>query len=364
MGSVKRCRSSEVPNRLEPLIQHGSHNFTFDRHRGYLAKAETNIRNLYTKKLASLSRCAEALVCGRLVGADQQYGLHERLNYCRQNRICQCCSRCREVKRAEGIADGIKFNGRDQLVTAVFTMPMANSYTESLDYMRRCLAGKSAVVTAIGLWNQGQGKLRGNRLFDYTMGLHAKPMEQSHWLWSHLHLTIVVGPEVRFRTQSQDGLEDVLSHAFRRAIDIPQTVKVSFKKQGRLGTKVLSPEARRAQHRGNVVLYSDVQKQLAYATTIAEKEDTPESVALRIKMLQELGSPSTFTRSRNRKKDGSSSRATADSQPHKFNPVALGKSSVYLFGLDGQEPEQIDPADFEKLRLKLIQNVKRTLPNQ
>ncbi len=328
MGRVKRTRSSETPNQMfdgGPWIQHGDYRFPFDHHGHYLWKTATTLRYLFDQQTTNLTACAEALVCGRLVGADHQSGLYQRLNYCRKNRICQCCARCREVHRATGIADRIQFNGRDQLVTAIFTMPTASSYPESLDYMSRCLDGKSAVVTAIGKWNQRQGKIRSNRLFDYSIGLHAKPIEQSNWLWCHLHLAIAVGPDVRFRTQSRDGLEDVLGREFRKAIKVAPKAKVLFSKQGRLGTKVLSQEDRRAQHRGKTVLYSDVQKQLAYATTIAENDDTPESIALRMGMLQELESPPTFTRSRKRRQSGSPSNAPADSQPHNFDPLPLGK---------------------------------------
>lgn len=355
MGQVARVRSSDAPSRNNDHIMVADKLVSLYAHGDYLSDRLAMVRQLYFLNGASLRTCVDAIACGRTIGRKDAAYPHQRLNYCKQNKVCPCCSALRHMSRAANLKDQIDFDGRDRLLTGVFTTPAPTDYLSSLDNLLRAVRGKSAVVKALNRWNDRHKAYRSEQVREYGLGLHLKQQPDASAMWTHLHLAIVVGPKVRLTSTHGHGLREYLQESYWHAVDFDCNPKCDLKQAGQLASKKLSMKRRKQMHRAKTVTHGDVQRILAYTFNLHEKEDDAESIALRMRLLADAKVSTTFTRSR------CDSLQTPTTQPYMYDPVALGKDHVLVYGLSDDYPSRISPEDWESSLDKIRAEAKHLL---
>lgn len=341
MGQVARVRSSDAPSRYNDHIMVADKFVSLYAHGDYLRSRLDIVRRLSVLNGASLQACVDAIACGRTIGRTDATCPHQRLNYCRRNNICPCCSAIRHMNRAANLAGQIDFEGRDRLLTGVFTTPAPTDYQSSLDNLLRAVRGKKAVAKGLNRWNDRHKANRSEQVREYGLGLHLKQQPDASAMWTHLHVAIVVGPKVRLTSTHGIGLREYLQEAYWHAVDFDCNPKCNLTQAGQLAGKKLSPKLRKQMHRAKTLTYGDLQRIFAYTFNHDEKEDDAESIVLRMRTLTDAKVSTTFTRSR------CDSLQTPTTQAYMYDPVALGKDDVWVYGLSDDYPRRISPEDWK-----------------
>ncbi len=313
---------------------------------------ENNLHAIIARAKASPSRrndFAKAIVCGRLQGCKSNELLFERPWYCQQSTVCNVCGYIRHHRRAELMVAETDFKAGHQLIHAVFRMPTPGSYAQSLEFAKLANQTRTTLRKAIAIWNRQHSTLS-ESIHSYAIGLHLAKRPTDVWLWPHVHLAMVAGRNVRIGGASLNNIETILTRAWKIAHIQLTDLDASFQAKGKLSSKSYSPDECRRRHRGKVVTPSQLANELAYACNINDENDTAEIQAQRDQLLHDLGSPTTFTRSRKR-----NSKSGKLSVPNQFDPVALGKNTVLSFPLGCNAAKSIEPRNWMLEKDDLIQ---------
>ncbi|WP_186775050.1 hypothetical protein [Allorhodopirellula solitaria] len=243
----------------------------------------------------------------------------------------------------------------------MYTTPEPYGYEQSLDFLIRIAKGLKAIAHAITVWNARRIGKPSYRVLEYGLGLHMRPCDTPESAWSHLHLTMVTGQSVRPNTDGVDGLAKYLNEAFWHAVDFDQQPACPFKSMGTLAKKSLSEVERQRQHRGKTVTFVDLQKMLTYGFNLHKPGDSAETIALRNRLLWDANLTTTLTHSRVKRGQlaDPADCVKKRSQPHLFDPVALGKEDVLVFDFDEQPPRPI-AAEQWRTELKQLKKEART----
>ncbi|MCM2370377.1 hypothetical protein [Aporhodopirellula aestuarii] len=220
--------------------------------------------------------------------------------------------------------------------------------------------GMNAVRNAISMWNR-QRQSPTERVRAYTLGCHLKPTLGCDLLWSHLHLSLVVGKSLKQNPLERGGIFYYLGQAFEHAVDIADAGTVRFESKAlRLHASQLDEETRKAQRRGRTITYNDLCRIFAYTSRMSEDDDTTDTILLRDRMIRECGKPQCTTHSRDRNPNRTDKPA-AVTQPHSFDPGALGHLDARVFEFGKYYPTRFDPSEFHEVQQQLIENAKELL---
>lgn len=282
------------------------------------------------------------LVCRRIVGAKCRELTHEPSLYCRKNRVCEGCNFLNDRARAENLANSIKFSVQKRVHGIVFSVPHPHSWPELIDRTQGLLNVMPVLTDAMAAWKRKYVHLVGGYDASYVIGLHTKATNKSDFLWPHLHMVIVVPSTVPFDEKSPHCMLSCLKNAFIQSV--PQVSNVVYQNKGLLGTKRLTKQQMQEQHRAKVMDQGDLIRFFAYATHQTERDDTAATISMRRRLFEELGFPTTFTRSRS---SGDARTRKKRFQPCMFRPEELGHKSVYVFPFNGDLPYRIEPHQFD-----------------
>lgn len=361
MAKMRRRESAEIPVRLPGIrISIGNGLTNEERHAAYLEDQFRLACKLYSAGSYDLNYCARLAVCGRLVSSRSPGEDYQRSNYCRCNRACSCCHACREHSRAGNVAEGIRFSGSDWLLTGVLRLPSAGSYKESVDLLKRGAEGMICVRKAINVWNKRRSRNARVLVKGYTLGLHLMPTESSHHLWTHLHLALVVGEEVKMHRDEHGGIHSFLGQAFAHGVDLEYVQRVHGSKPVRLSTRKLDEQTRRKQRRGKTISHDDLIRIFAYTSRKTEENDTTETISLRDKMIKDADITQLSIHNRSPKASDAAS-PSASSQPHRFDPYALGHSDARVFRFGGSDSESYEASTFVEMHSELLEEAKRLI---
>ncbi|WP_404308157.1 hypothetical protein [Neorhodopirellula lusitana] len=363
MAKMRRRVSAEIPVRLPGiLISIGNGLTTEARHASYLEDQFRLACKLYSAGGYRLDYCARLAVCGRLVSVRSLGHDYQRSNYCRCNGHCSCCHACREHSRASCLAEGIQFSGSDWLLMGVLRLPSAATYKESVELLKKGSAGMFSVRKAINGWNKRRSKGNSTRVKGYTLGLHLMPSKSSDHLWTHLHLALVVGGNVKQYHDEHDGIYRFLGQAFAHEVDLENVHKVHGSKPVRLSSRKLDEQERRKQHRGKTISHDDLIRIFAYTSRKTEVNDTAEIKFLRDKMIKDAGNPKLSTHSRRRSREASDpSSKSSVGQPNCFDPCALGHSDARVFRFGNIDSESFEASTFAEMHSELHEEAKRLI---
>jgi hypothetical protein len=368
VAKLTRGSFSSIPSSIQgghdpdagPFVLVGTITATLDKHADRLRSDLTRLLTLQPSVLND-DKLVKAIMCGRLIAAKQSDQPFELTSYCRIAQHCTRCYHCRERSRATVLTTNALNAERPEdqwkLLEFIFTMPRPNTFDESVQYARLAINALTPIVDARAHWNRSRLSKRAELLFDYAMGVHFKPCESSPYLWSHIHLAIIVGKAVIARAEHCPGLYDYLKSSFDHAVDLPSTPVVKYKSRGRVGGNVLNKAERQRGHKGKVLSPKEIENVFAYTFRSDEDDDTVESKKDRQRLLAALGDPQTSSRSRQSRKrlidglEGSDAVEISKKRtrgPNSFPPGPLGKKHVYLFPLDGSVPRPTKVDDYDK----------------
>jgi len=356
MARPQRTRASRVPLTIEKLVKVGDQLQSFD---GWGSRLEKECESVLGRAYAATARkrplnphyLANALLCGRFIASSSLYGPYEPTKYCKIKRLCRRCYHCLEKNRATQVATSA-FNATNgkfkcKLFHFVFTMPPPKTSAEEIDYARSAIGAMEQIIVAKKRWNNSKKKPPAERLHDCTMGVHFKPVVGSDLLWSHIHLVIVAGHDVNLTGQFGQGLQPYLKAAFDHAVDLPAPSVTKAQHCGRLSESV----PKRAQRKPGfkppkLVTTKQLENTFAYALRNDENDDTVDTIAARDRLLEKLGNPCTFKRSR-RSPDTDGKSKNRVQGPSEFHPVRLGKPYIYFFPFDAESPIAITQDDYD-----------------
>jgi len=364
MARPKQVRTSTVPAYATQVVTVANYARTFPEHADRLAGTLDKLLDLGpTYKTSTI---AAAIACCRFVAAKSPRIPYEPTAYCQKTKPCVRCYYGRHRGRAKALAeqafDPQANHVRRCLIQFVFTTPAPTSYEQSVLHARSAIASLSPLANAIGAWNRKRKERPSEQIYGYGIGTHLKPIGNSPFLWAHLHLSLIAGSRVVLQGTQMQGLREYLSLAFQHAAGLVDTPVVKTKIEGWIGEQCFSVEERKKRKRGKVVSPTKLENIFAYDLRNDEDDDTNDVAIARRRLLEELGDPLAFTRSRTRNinapddlepSPGHAKPRTSTSAPSEFHPVRLGKQYIYMFPLDGTAAVQIAPEDYDT-RHKLL----------
>ena len=354
MAKPQRSRSSQSLPAAIQKVGIADVAVDFDRYGEVLSDASDYVEKRAAK--ASKTHIARSLMCGRFVGAATAHTKFERIWYCKYSQLCRCC--CHNVLKARGqglMEDACRDAERakkTKFLRFVFRLPDPGDYQESVTLANKALGAMPVIRDSISTWIRRNAKRTSNSLYDYAMGLHLVQKPGTSVLWPHIHLAIVADKNLVINGDTKSGILPYLKLAFEHAIDIERPNSVICANAGVLGMKTISEAKRIKNHRAKIASAEYVQNTFAYVMRSTEQDESTEAENLRLRLLQELGNPTTYIRSRSDAQviDPATGLLTEKQRcqaPRLFHPVRLGKKFVYVFPLDGGKPRLISPQDYD-----------------
>ncbi len=358
---------NSAPTLLRNKVRCGDMRVYFSRHHDYLTTKAERLKCKYamgyspTHPDLTLQRIAKAMVCGRIVGARDEDVEYERSWYCQQSTHCSVCCHMRHQRRSEIVADRLDPYAGYRCYGSVFRPRLATSFRDCCELTKLSQDMLGQLVGKIDNWNRRHSSER-ERIHEYAAGVHLKTLDGQAWPWPHVHLVMVVGGDVKDSKNCSDGIFKRLENTWLRLMPDPRHASVDHQYHGVYGREKLSKTERKRKRRGKIVTKVELTNRIAYVCNINEKVQTLDDCLRRDTVLEKLQLEPTrqFTHSRSLRQDilNSPKKIAVANQ---FDPVAQGKTSVYVFPFHGPECRRIDPAHWRNARIKLLEEAGQIL---
>lgn len=355
MPHLKRRRHGPIAAIDQRCVQIADYQITFDSYRDRLelnhdiVMSRVAARSTVTPKL--LDQASSALVCGRIIKANSaQPDLYERVEYCRQTRLCLCCYAAARAHSAAMLVNGTPQLVGSRLLHFVFTTPQPYTDHEEALYAAQAVCGMKCIHDVICTHKRRVGDIY--RVPTYALGLHTKANPDTGLLWSHIHLGMAVNP-LGIITGS-DGWAASLQKAYLGAFDTSARPLIKYADLG-----IIQPDRQCREGRKHVSI-TRTKNLLAYVIRNTEPNDTHQAIARRDQLHQLIGLDTTHILSRRSRGETAVKKSRP---PHQFPPGQLGNTQTYMFAFDGRIIA-IKPASAPAVQKRLLAEATALLDNR